>query len=225
MENRSIIDAIIEKEWPMFHSVNGETRADCQDDRPMFEAMRRAQFSAWSEAAAESYLRDLERAETEGRNLVREKYIRMMKSTDPRGYEAFCGELPALSPEQERLIAAIWEHLLAQTERLREKYPAVALGGRPLHASEETEGWASIETYQCGELATCSEKTLEALLAHITALEEEGKDLARMIQEQSVVAMGYRSLEDAERQISFRFIQEMGGGECTKCGAFEDRCY
>ena len=220
-----ILNAIIEKEWPMFHSVNGDTRADCQDDRPMFEAMRRAQFSVWSDAAAESYLRDLERAEKQGRNLAREKYIRMMKSTDPKGYEAFCAELPELSAEQQRLIDAVWTHMLAQTERMRERYPAVALGGRPLRASEETEGWASIETYQCGELATYSEETLAALLTHIEALEREGKDLARMIQEASVVAMGYRSLEDAERQIAFRFIQDMGGGECTKCGVFEDRCY
>lgn len=225
MENPQIIDAIIDKEWPMFHSVNGDTRTDCQDDRPMFEAMRRAQFSAWSDAAAESYLRDLEEAAASGRNLAREKYIRMMKSTDPEGYKAFCGELPALTAEQGKLIEAIWAHLLAQTERLREHYPAVALGGRPLHAEEEVDGWASIETYQCGELATYSEKTLAALLAHIEALEAGGEDLARLIQERSVVALGYRSLEDAERQIAFRFIQDMGGGECTKCGVFEDRCY
>lgn len=225
MEKSRIIDAIIDKEWPMFHSVNGDTRADCQDDRPMFEAMRRAQFSVWSDKAAESYLQDLEAAAAAGRNLVREKYIRMMESTDPKGYEAFCAELPELSAEQQRLIKAIWAHLLVQTERLREKYPAVALGGRPLRAEEETEGWASIETYQCGELATYSEKTLAALLEHIAALEAEEKDLAQLIQEQSVVAMGYRSLEDAERQIAFRFIQDMGGGECTKCGVFEDRCY
>ena len=220
-----IIDGILEKEWPMFRTVNGETRADCQDDRAMFEAMRRAQFSAWSEKAAESYLLDLTAAGQTGRNLVREKYIRMMKSTDPTGYEAFCKELPALTPGQEQLIGEIWTHLLAQTERLREQFPAVALGGRPLRAAEEAEGWASIETYQCGELATYSEETLRELLAHILTLEEEGKDLARLIQERSVMAMGYRSLEDAERQISFRFIQEMGGGECTSCGVFEDRCY
>ena len=115
--------------------------------------------------------------------------------------------------------------MLSQTERMREKYPAVALGGRPLHASEETEGWASIETYQTGELATYSEKTLAALLAHIEALEAEGKDLARMIQENSLAAMGYQSLEDAERAMAFQFIQQMGGGECTTCGVFEDRCY
>lgn len=28
----------------------------------------------------------------------------------------------------------------------------------------------------------------------------------------------------AGREIVFRFIQDMGGGECTKCGAFGDRC-
>ena len=225
MDLQEIIQKIIEKEWPMFHSVNGEDRVDCQEDRRVFEAMRRAQFVAWSPEAAASYLQDLESAEQSGRNLVREKYIRMMKSTDPRGYEAFRQELPALSEEQKQLIAAIWVELLEQTERLREQYPAVALGGRPLRASEETDGWASVETYQTGELATCSEATLRALLEHVNALKKEGKDLARLIQENSVTAMGYRSLEDAERDIAFRYIQDLGGGECTKCGVFEDRCY
>lgn len=225
MEFKEIIDAIIETEWPMFHNVNGEDRVDCQDDRPVFEGMRRAQFSAWSEAAAESYLRDLKAAEAAGRNLAREKYIRMMKTTDPKGYEAFKSELPALSPAQEALIAEIWKHLLAQTERMREKYPAVALGGRPLRAGEETDDFASIETYQTGELATYSENTLRALLAQIEALEAQGVDLAFEIQKNSVSAMGYGSMEEAEKAMAFRFIQSMGGGECEKCGVFEDRCY
>ena len=225
MEQQKIIENILEKEWPMFHSVNGDTRVDCQEDRRVFEAMRRAQFAAWSPEAAESYLRDLEAAEQAGRNLVREKYIRMMQSTDPQGYEAFRGELPPLSEAQTRLIDEIWAILLEQTERMRETYPAVALGGRPLRAEEETEGWASIETYQTGELATYSEATLRALLRHAEALKREGKDLAYLIQENSVAAMGYRSMEDAERAIAFQFIQDMGGGECTSCGVFEDRCY
>ena len=32
MEKTALIDAILEKEWPMFHNVNGEDRADCQND-------------------------------------------------------------------------------------------------------------------------------------------------------------------------------------------------
>ena len=217
------IDRIIEKEWEMFRVVNGDTRVDCQEDHSTFDAMRRAQFSSWSESAAQNYLRDLTDAEAAGRNLVREKYIRMMRVTDPKGYEAFRSELPSLTPEQEQLISDIWEHMLGQTMRMREKYPAVALGGRPLRAGEETDTFASIETYQTSELATFSRATLEALLEHIEALEKEGTDLAFEIQKKSVAAMGYASMEEAERDISFRFISSMGGGECTKCGVYEDR--
>ena len=223
MERDALLDKIVEKEWAMFEAVNGADHVSCQEDRPTFEAMRRAQFSAWSRAAAESYLRDLEAAEAQGRNLVREKYIRMMESTQPEGYEAFKGELPALSEAQEALVKELWGHFLAQTERMREKYPAVALGGRPLHANEERDGYASIETYQVGELKTYSEETLRALLSHMEALEEEGVDLAFQIQRNSVTCMGYETMEDAERAIAFQLIQQFGGGECTSCGYYADR--
>lgn len=223
MEINEIADKIVEKEWPMFRTVNGEDHVDCQENRSMFERMRKAQFLAWSESAAESYLQDLKNAEEAGQNLVREKYIRMMKTTDPAGYEAFSSVLPTLSPSQVLLIAEIWDHMLAQTEKMREKYPAVALGGRALRSAEETDCWASIETYQTGELATYSEATLRALLAHIKALEEKGVDLAFEIQKNSIMAMGYNSIDEAEKAISFQYIQSMGGGECKTCGAYEDR--
>ena len=42
MDKKALIDAILEKEWPMFHNVNGEERASCQNDYPVFEIMRRA---------------------------------------------------------------------------------------------------------------------------------------------------------------------------------------
>lgn len=217
-----LAERIAALEWPMFHSVNGEERADCQDDKTGFLALRKAQFSTWSLAAAQSYLDDLERAGAEGRNLAREKYIRMMASTDPEGYEVFKNELPAVSAEKEELVEKIWGHFLVQTEKMREKFPAVALGGRPLRAAEEQDGWASIETYQKGELLTYSEKTLEALLAHVEELEDKGVDLAFEIQKNSVTCMGFASLEEAEKAMAFQFIQAMGGGECTTCGAYGD---
>jgi len=224
LESKEIIDEIVELEWTMFHGVNGSQRVSCQEDRPTFEAMRRSQFAAWSREAAESYLRDVKAAGAAGRNLAREKYIRMMESTDPEGFEAFRGELPPLSPAQESLSAEIWARMLAQTQRMREKYPAVALSGRPLLASEERDGWASLETYQTGELKTYSEQTLRLLLAHLEALEARGIDLAFEIQKNSVAALGYRSMEEAERAIAFRIIRQFGGGECTQCGCYEDRC-
>ena len=146
MDKKALIDAILEKEWPMFHNVNGDERTDCQNDYPVFQIMRRAQYKAWSDDALEAYLADVTAAAAEGRNLAREKYIRMMESTDPKGYAHFCGELPPVSDEKRALADAIWAKMLAQTERMRGDYPILALGGRPLHASEERDGWASIET-------------------------------------------------------------------------------
>lgn len=201
MERNDRIDEIIEMEWPMFHSVNGEDRADCQEDQAGFFFLRRAQFSAWSAAAVESYLHDLKMAEQEGRNLVREKYIRMMKTTDPVGYQAFREELPPVSTEKERLVSEIWRHLQAQTEKMRLAHPALALGGRPLYADEAEDGDTSIETYQIGELMTYSDATLSLLLSHILTLEAEGVDLAFEMQKNTVTHNGMVSLETAEQML------------------------
>lgn len=218
MELNALIEQIIALEWPMFHQVNGEDRADCQENLTVFRAMRGAQFCAWSLQATECYLGDLERAQAAGRNLVREKYIWMMEHTAPTGFQHFRTELPRLSGEQERLIAALWGHFLPQTERLRREFPAVALGGRPLLARDEGAGDTSIETYQMGEWKTYSEATLAALLGHTKKLEEQGVDLVRLIQENSVAVMGYPTLEAAEQAIAYQLIQQMGGGECSSCG-------
>jgi hypothetical protein len=199
MELEDIVNKIVEAEWPMFHLVNGDNRAGCQEDHDGFFALRKAQFRAWSPEAAASYLRDLQAAQREGRNLAREKYIHMMKTTDPAGYRAFCGELPPVSAEKERLAAEIWSHLLEQTERMRAKYPGLALGGRPLHARDAQRGDTSLETYQVGELLTYSEETLSALLAHIETLAAQGTDLAFEIQQNTLACNGYRSIAEAEQ--------------------------
>ena len=124
---------ILGKEWEMFHNVNGEERASCQNNKPMFVAMRRGQYDIWSEEALASYENDLDRARDEGRNIAREKYINMMKSTDPAGYEIAKSELPEYSEEKVRLTDEIWGILGRQTAEMREKYPIVSSTGRPLY--------------------------------------------------------------------------------------------
>ena len=199
MTKQEPIEKMLAAEWEMFRSVNGDTRADCQEDRRTFELMRRAQYEAWSEEAVSSFCSDLLSAQETGRNLSREKYIRMMEHSDPVGYAAFAGELPPLSRRQRELAAAIWEKFLAQTERMRKRYPHIALGGRPLRACEEAQGgMTSVETYQVCESLTYSERTLEALYAHLTALEAAGIDLAFEIQKNTMLGLGFSSMEAAE---------------------------
>ena len=204
MSKETAENAIIEKEWVMFHSVNGETRASCQDDLAGFRKMRGAQYDVWTEELCESFLADLTEAEGQGRNLAREKYIRMMKTTDPAGYAVLQRELPEVTPAKMELVNGIWKELLEQTERMRAEYPLLALGGRPLHASEERPGETSIETYQKGELMTYSPKTLRLLLGLIRDMKQKGQDYAFVVQENTVLAAGYPSMKAAEEQMLAR---------------------
>ena len=198
MEKEQLIDSIIELEWPMFREVNGDTRADCQENYPMFVNMRTSQFSAWNEEALSAYREDLLAAAGEGRNLLRDKYIHMMSSTDPEGYLHFLPELPPVSEEKKLLVEAIWQIMLPQTVELRRKYPSVGKMGRPLLSSDERCGYASVETYEKGELMTYSEKTLRALLAWIRDRAEAGISVAAQIQENGILSVGYASMEEAE---------------------------
>jgi hypothetical protein len=208
MEKEKLIDSIIELEWPMFRDVNGDTRADCQENYPMFVNMRTSQFSAWNEEALSAYREDLRSAEGEGRNLLRDKYIHMMASTDPAGYLHFLPELPPVSEEKKALVEEIWQIMLPQTIELRRKYPNVGKLGRPLLSADERNGYASVETYEKGELMTYGEKTLRALLAWLRSQAEAGVSIAAKIQENGILSVGYASMEEAEedakRQLGLR---------------------
>jgi len=208
LDLNQVVGAIVTKEWEMFHNVNGDDRVECQENPVMFSAMRRAQFSAWSRDAAYSYLQDLMAAEAEGRNLPREKYIHMMKSTDPKGYGELSHWLPRLTAHKEELVGKIWnEHMLQQTIRLRDQYPHFVMGGRPMRTMDETGGDTSIETYWTSELLTYSERTLELLLEHIIDLEKKGIEFARVIQENTVKAIGFETLEEAEAEFRMQYAK------------------
>lgn len=164
----SVMDDMISKivlfEWDMFQAVNeGGPRADCQDDRITFEGMRRAQFMAWSEETRASYLDDLVNAVLDGRNLVKEKYIHMMKYAAPAQYGQLIQLIPAPDKAHIRMAQEISDILLAQTIVLHKMYPYVAGSGRPLRSVQDFSGVTSIETYQFGELLTYSEKRFGSL--------------------------------------------------------------
>jgi hypothetical protein len=198
MDKEKIIESIIELEWPMFREVNGDTRADCQENYPMFVNMRTSQFSAWNGEALAAYREDLLAARAAGRNLLRDKYIHMMASTDPEGYLHFLPELPPVSDEKRELVEKIWQIMLPQTVELRRRYPNVGRMGRPLRSADERNGYASVETYEKGELMTYSEKTLRALLAWIEAQAAAGVSVAAQIQTNGILSVGYASMEEAE---------------------------
>ena len=77
-------EMIVEHEWAQFQEVNNTGgRAECQDNWPTFHQMRLCQFLTWPAAALMSYSLDLDAADATGRNLLTEKYARMMVTTEP----------------------------------------------------------------------------------------------------------------------------------------------
>ena len=80
-----LMSEIIKLEWDMFsHVSNGESPASCQMRPDTFKIMRKSQAATWSDELLASYLEDLKAATREGRNIMTEKYARMMESTLPR---------------------------------------------------------------------------------------------------------------------------------------------
>lgn len=188
-------------EWEMFQRVRNEGgRADCQNRPDTFKIMRLAQFSAWPEELAQSYLEDLRKALQNDRNLPMEKYARMMESTAPEEYEKFRDVLPPVSDRSKEIIAECTSMEVAWMEEYARRYPHLSAGNRALHSREDSPYDTSFETYERCELMTYSEHTLELYLTFLRGLKEKGQNLALLTMTSMVRQYGYKDLDDAEKR-------------------------
>lgn len=204
MDREEIIQKIIQYEWEMFQKVNeGGLRAACQDNPKTFVAMRMAQYTPWSDDALTSWLEDLALAGLTDRNLVEQKYIRMMESTEPERFAALSHLLLPVTQRVEELVEELSEKLLAQDISLAAEYPRLCSRGRPRAASGDSLADTSIETYQKGELLTYSENTLNLLLKQVRMLEAQRKSFVAEVLAATVRSYGYTSLEEAEAALEY----------------------
>ncbi|KFI51280.1 DUF4125 family protein [Bifidobacterium biavatii] len=199
-DNNALIARIVRREWDQFQRTNNEGgRAACQGNWPVFNQMRTSQFLTWPAPLLESYLDDLAEADRIGRNLVTEKYGRMMASTAPAEYETNIEPyIPRLSGEriarQERIIAT----QVAWAAAFRARYPKLGQAMRVLTTAEDTPAATSFETYLRGELGTYSDRTLglyERMVADKTA---DGRNLTEETILATVRLGGFADLDEAE---------------------------
>ena len=199
-QKENLIARIVEIEWKMFHNVqNVGGTAQCQEDPQTFEIMRTSQAISWSEAVLESYLGDLQQAEKSDRNLMTEKYARMMQSTSPLEYAEIEHLLPSVDPQVFPLIDAIAQIVLKWEEELVAKYPYILQRGRPIHSAEDTLFATSLETYLRGELSTFSLQTLQLYLDHLQKLQSENINGSALTLEHTLKRYGFSSLEQANQ--------------------------
>ena len=195
-----LVEEVIRREWDQFQRTeNDGGRASCQGNWPMFHQMRASQFMTWPEDLLRSYLDDLDEANRVGRNLVTEKYARMMASTAPDKYrERIEPFIPRLSDErvarQERVIAV----QVAWARDFRGRYPKLGAAMRVLTTAEDTPEDTSFETYLRGELGTYSDRTMALYEAMVENLQAAGRNLTEQTVANTVRLGGFADLEEAE---------------------------
>ncbi|MCD8356513.1 MAG: DUF4125 family protein [Clostridia bacterium] len=195
----SLIDEILTLEWEQFSAVaNEDGQAPCQQDPAAFDIMRRSQFMTWPEQLLKSYWQDLVCAKKAERNLMTEKYARMMESTAPESYASLADMLPMLSESHQRLVESIIPLQIRWMEIYVEQYPRLALGNRRIYTSEDGPYETSYETYLRGELSIYSDATLRIYQAFVQELLDDGRNLMLEVMENTVRFYGFSSLEHAE---------------------------
>ncbi len=193
-------EAIVREEWQQFQGVNNEgDRAACQGNWPTFHQMRLSQFLTWPHDAKISYLADLQQAAQQGRNLLTEKYARMMQSTDPDYYRTNLEPyLPTLSTarieQQERIIAT----QVAWAQDFANCYPRLGAAMRTLRTSDDTKDSTSFETYLRGELSTYSQRTLDLYDLMVRDYAQAGENITVLTVRNTVLLGGFASLDEAE---------------------------
>lgn len=205
MEKDELLGKIIAIEWEMFSSVaNVGGPASCQHNPETFRIMRVSQCDAWPEAMLESYCADLEAAQAAGRNLMTEKYARMMRWTFPEEYEALAGSLPEVDDATMALIDEIVDVNLAWHDDVARRWPCLAAHGRPARRTADGGGVTSLETYLRSEMMTWSPGTVA--LYHRITLEkrDRGGNEAEENLLNQMLQYGFRSLDEAERKLAER---------------------
>ena len=203
MDMQTMIESIIEIEWEMFqHTENIGGRDSCQDDFETFYIMRGSQYANWTDEMRECWLNFLKQSQAEGRNLVTEKYGRMMQFTNLHHYNKHIKPfVPAVPQSHYNMINTIVEAQIGWEKDFAAKYPKLSRAGRPVTSEGDLNGFTSMETYSRGELQTYPEELLKLYTEYVQQLKEEGRNLSMMIQQTTVLMYGYDTIEEAESSL------------------------
>ena len=199
MVREELIKEIIDREWEMFSVLkNTGGVAECQNNKPEFIIMRSGQWDNLPDKILESYKQDLIEAKKAGRNLLEEKYIRMMEYSAPSEFEEVKHLLPNISNGSLTLIKQIEKIYLDWGDEFESKFPKFSKLCRPLRSSGDIPERASVQTYLIGELSSYSTRTVLFYYDYVKQCVEKGINLIYVTHTDVVKKKGFNSIEEVE---------------------------
>ena len=195
VKRANIIDSIVAVEFKAFDRVQNEGgRAYCQDDWHTFRIMRMSQYMTWPDEMLETYLSYFTEQFEHGRNMITEKYARMMESTAPDKYAEIEDSLPVLDEEGKTLVNQIVAIQVAMMEEFAASNASAAERARSIHSSEDTAYNTSYETYLRGEISTYSDELLAMYAQYVVDAARSGVNLAETIMGNTAMLYGLDSI-------------------------------
>ncbi|MCR5517156.1 MAG: DUF4125 family protein [Lachnospiraceae bacterium] len=194
-----LIEELIKVEYALFDRVDNEGgRAACQDDYLTFYAMRKSQYLTWNIETIESLYNDMVTNRDKGRNLVTEKYARMMESTAPEEYKKIEALLPKVGDEAKKIIESVVAIEVEWMEAFAKVHPNISMRARNIRTATDTPYETSAETYLRGELMTYSMDTLYLYARRVVELYKEGANMIEMTMFNTIKMYGYERFEDVK---------------------------
>ncbi len=178
-EKTDLINKIIDIELWMFQNVKAKEggHEGCQEMPKTFRMMREVAHFVLSEHTLNSYLKDLEEAFSNGRNLMTEKYA-LMDNLIPHPENA------------KEYVDYIAEVEVAWMTDLKQKYPNVI--------KDKIEAFTN---YEICEYETYSINTLKSLVRDIKNAESNNINLIEQRYTKLFKKLGYSNLEQANKGV------------------------
>lgn len=204
-DRESMIREIVTLEFEAFDKVeNIDGRAECQDDWPYFNVMRRSQYMTWTDAMLEKLLTLWRHNKSIGWNMITEKYARMMESTDPKRYKELESKLPPKTETDRNVVEQIAQIQVKWMEEFAQEYPLLASQARDISSENDEMYNTSYETYLKGELLTYDSELIKMYGEFVVDLSRSGKNLAELTIQNTAKLQGYKSLDEAENSLKER---------------------
>jgi hypothetical protein len=189
-DKNELISNILNSEWRMFQRVKSQAPATCQTMPDKFRKIRGSLFAVWSQEALKSYLNDLSKAESQGRNLITEKYARMDNLISPlKSYTNILNKIQKIVE-----IETQWQFTL------RQEYPALFRKmGRSTYPSNNGSNFS---VYLSCELETYSDMTIELYFQNIMNAQKNHQNLALTSLDILLKKEGFQDIFHAEKHLA-----------------------